>query len=96
MAATAATGSCFSGLWQSGSTIALPSDIHYGKGPTGKVVDTTTYTILFFIGLTLAVIAVATVIGLVVAQSADGKGARRRSDGAPAHGGRSAQDDDRP
>lgn len=53
--------------------------------------DTTTYTILFFIGLTLAVIAVATVIGLVVAQSADGKGARRRSDGAPAHGGRSAQ-----
>ncbi|HAR05237.1 MAG TPA: hypothetical protein DCR72_06610 [Pseudomonas sp.] len=58
--------------------------------------DTTTYTILFFIRLTLAVIAVATVIGLVVAQSADGKGARRRSDGAPAHGGRSAQDDDRP
>jgi len=72
----------------------LSSDIHYGKGPTGKVVDTTTYTILFFIGLTLAVIAVATVIGLVVAQSADGKGARRRSDGAPAHGGRSAQHDD--
>jgi len=49
---------------------------------------------LFFIGLTLAVIAVATVIGLIVAQSADSKGARRRSDGAPAHGGRSVQDDD--
>ncbi|MBF6618047.1 MAG: hypothetical protein ITG07_15130 [Candidimonas sp.] len=56
--------------------------------------DTTTYTILFFIGLTLAVIAVTTVIGLIVAQSADGKSAMRRSDEAPAHGGRSAQDDD--
>ena len=56
--------------------------------------DTRTYTILFFIGLTLAVIAVATVIGLVVAQSADGKGARKRSDGAPADGRRCAQDDD--
>ena len=41
--------------------------------------DTTTYTMLFFIGLTLAVIAVATVIGLVVAQSADSKGARNDS-----------------
>ncbi|MHB0819522.1 hypothetical protein ACYCFK_14700 [Stutzerimonas stutzeri] len=56
--------------------------------------DTTTYTILFFIGLTLAVIAVTTVIGLIVAQSADGKSAMRRSDEAPAHGGRSVQDDD--
>lgn len=56
--------------------------------------DATTYTIVFFIGLTLTVIAVATVIGLVVAQSADGKGARKRSDGPPANGGRSAQDDD--
>lgn len=56
--------------------------------------DTTTYTILFFIGLTLAVIAVTTVIGLIMAQSADGERARRRSDDAPANGGRYAQDDD--
>ena len=55
--------------------------------------NTTIYTILFFISLTLAVIAVTTVIGLVMAQSADGQGARTRSDDAPTHVGRSAQDD---
>lgn len=56
--------------------------------------DTTTYTLLFFIGLTLGVIAVAAAIGLVVAQSLDGKGAKRRSDDMPADDGRSTQSDD--
>jgi len=75
----------------------LPPDIHDGKSryrPAGKIMETTTYTILFFIGATLAVIAVATVIGLVVAQSLDGKGAGRCSADKPADDGLSTQDDD--
>ncbi|MBA1265582.1 hypothetical protein G7020_22450 [Pseudomonas stutzeri] len=56
--------------------------------------DTTTYTLLFFIGLTLGVIAVSAAIGLVVAKSLDGKGAKGRSDDMPADDGRSTQSDD--
>jgi len=41
--------------------------------------DITTQTLLFFIGLTLGVIAVATAIGLLVAQSLDAEYAKRRS-----------------
>lgn len=41
--------------------------------------DTTTQTLIFFICLTLGVIAVATAIGLVVAQSLDAEYPNRRS-----------------
>ena len=41
--------------------------------------DITTQTLLFFIGLTLGVIAVATAIGLLVAQGLDAECAKRRS-----------------
>jgi type III secretory pathway component EscS len=41
--------------------------------------DTTTQTLIFFICLTLGGIAVATAIGLVVAQSLDAEYPKRRS-----------------
>lgn len=41
--------------------------------------DTTTQTLLFFIGLTLGGITVTAAIGLVVAQSLDAEDTKRRS-----------------
>ena len=52
---------------------------NYGYRPTGNTMDTTTQTLLFFIGLTLGVITVAATIGLVVAQSLDAEDTKRRS-----------------
>ena len=51
----------------------------YGYKSTGNIMDTTTQTLIFFICLTLGVIAVATAIGLVVAQSLDAEYPKRRS-----------------